>query len=260
MFLRVANWEEFQHYKDRNPPWIKLHRSLLTNYQFACLQDASKLHLMMIWLLASQTDNNIPADPKYLKNILNLESEPNLKELSQLGFLEGNGDASNVLAECKQLAMPEAEAEAETELELPDGSSLPKTADRPKKSAPRFKKPTAIDLHAYCTEKRLGQIGYECIPDFIDFYESKGWLVGKSPMKSWQHAFSRWVRSNEKHKRPNQSRNRTEQFFDAIQEFAASGSSPACDVDSSSFRETTSEVRPQVVEFISGRNGKGRNG
>jgi len=27
--LRVKNWGKFQHYKDRNPPWIKLHRGLL---------------------------------------------------------------------------------------------------------------------------------------------------------------------------------------------------------------------------------------
>lgn len=27
--FKVRNWEQFQHYKDRNPPWIKLHFALL---------------------------------------------------------------------------------------------------------------------------------------------------------------------------------------------------------------------------------------
>ena len=113
--LKVKNWEEFQHYKDRNPPWIKLHRSLLTDYKFACLQDASKLHLMLIWLLASQTNNEIPNDAKYLQNLLNLDERPNLKELIEKGFLVFEHDASEVLAECKQVAMPETETETETE-------------------------------------------------------------------------------------------------------------------------------------------------
>jgi hypothetical protein len=37
-YLRVKNWSEFQHYKDRNPPWIKLHRTLLDHdYEAAIL-------------------------------------------------------------------------------------------------------------------------------------------------------------------------------------------------------------------------------
>ena len=33
----VKNWDEFQHYKDRNPPWIKLHNHLLDDYEFEML-------------------------------------------------------------------------------------------------------------------------------------------------------------------------------------------------------------------------------
>ena len=64
--LSIKNWEKFQHYKDRNPPSIKLNRDLLRDYEFACLQDASKLLLIELWLLASQLDNKIPNDPKWL--------------------------------------------------------------------------------------------------------------------------------------------------------------------------------------------------
>jgi hypothetical protein len=28
---------------------------------------------------------------------------------------------------------------------------------------------------------------------FVDYYESKGWLVGKTPMRNWQAAARRWV-------------------------------------------------------------------
>ena len=38
-YLRVRNFEQFQHYKERNPIWIKLYCSLLDDYEFAQLPD-----------------------------------------------------------------------------------------------------------------------------------------------------------------------------------------------------------------------------
>jgi len=35
---------------------------------------------------------------------------------------------------------------------------------------------------------------------FIDFYQSKGWLVGKTKMKDWRAAARRWIRSNQSEK------------------------------------------------------------
>jgi len=108
-YLKVKDWEKFQHYKDRNPPWIKLSRDLLRDYEFQCLQDASKLHLMLIWLLASQMDNKIPADKNFIKNQIGIKGDVNLKELIDKGYLI---DDSGALAGRKQVAMVETEAEA----------------------------------------------------------------------------------------------------------------------------------------------------
>ena len=114
-YLRVKNWEEFQHYKDRNPPWIKLHRTLLDDYEFSCLQDASKAHLMLIWLFASQRDGLVPNNPKFLKMKLGLTQEPNLKWFIDHGLLIPEQDASGVLAESKQNAPLEEKRRGETE-------------------------------------------------------------------------------------------------------------------------------------------------
>lgn len=57
----------------------------------------------------------------------------------------------------------------------------------------RFVKPTVDEIAAYCREKNY------CInaQSFFDFYESKGWKVGNSPMKDWHAAIRTWVnRSN----------------------------------------------------------------
>lgn len=114
-YLSVCNWDKFQHYKKRNPPWIKLHCELLANYEFNCLQDASKSHLMLIWLMASQCDNKIPNDPTWLQRKLGTEKKPDINLLIEKGFLEYVAeclqDASNTLSTC--ISQTEAEAEAE---------------------------------------------------------------------------------------------------------------------------------------------------
>ena len=93
-YLTVKNWDEFQHYKDRNPPWIKLHRALLDDSEFARLPDASKAHLMLSWLLASQSNGRIPDDPKFLQAKLGLDKQPDLQLLVESGFLIPEQSAS----------------------------------------------------------------------------------------------------------------------------------------------------------------------
>jgi hypothetical protein len=56
MIITPKNWKQFQHYKDRAPAWIKLHKALLDDYQFACLPVASRALAPCLWLLASEYD------------------------------------------------------------------------------------------------------------------------------------------------------------------------------------------------------------
>jgi len=93
-FLKVKDWNQFQHYAKRNPPWIKLHRLYLDDYEFCSLPDTSKAHLMLLWLFASQHDGRIPRDAKFLEIKLSC-NEINLDILIEKGFLVS---ASNVLA------------------------------------------------------------------------------------------------------------------------------------------------------------------
>ena len=56
------------------------------------------------------------------------------------------------------------------------------------KGSSRFQKPTIEEIRQYCQEK-----GYNVDAEqFFNFYESKGWVVGKSPMKNWRAAVSTW--------------------------------------------------------------------
>ena len=61
-----------------------------------------------------------------------------------------------------------------------------------KKKKPQFIKPTIEDISAYCKEKNYN-VDAET---FYHYYESKGWLVGKVKMKSWQSALVTWNKKN----------------------------------------------------------------
>lgn len=119
-YVEVVNWDQFQHYKDRNPPWIKLHSQLLENYDFTCLPDCSKSHLLGIWMLASRTDNKVPANPQWIGNKLGATEPVDLDLLIKRGFLKYNG-ASTTLADCSNVctgSVPsEEESRGETEAE-----------------------------------------------------------------------------------------------------------------------------------------------
>lgn len=62
---------------------------------------------------------------------------------------------------------------------------------KPNQSKPkvrRFTPPSVDEVREYCSEK-----GYTFDPEaFVAFYESKGWKVGRNPMKSWQAACTTW--------------------------------------------------------------------
>ena len=126
--MRVKNWENFQHYKDRNPPWIKLATDLFQDYEFSTLSDASKLLAVCIWTLASRYKDPklgiVPDDIEWIKNQCGLGDTINeecMQELENAGFISRD---SNALAPCKQLARPETETETETETDIGRAYSL----------------------------------------------------------------------------------------------------------------------------------------
>ena len=118
MLLQPKNWAVFQHYKDRCPPWIKLHRDLLNNRAYICLPIASKALAPMLWLLASESKDGVfdgSLDELVFRlHITPKEYEDGLKPLINKDFFVV---VSGVLAERKHNAIPETEGETETETE-----------------------------------------------------------------------------------------------------------------------------------------------
>jgi hypothetical protein len=118
MKYRIKEWATYQHYRDRNPPWIKLHFELLTSRTWVSLDDASRVLAVASMLLASRTDGVIDASEgglAYLQRVAYLNSPPDLKPLIDSGFLVPLADASTMLADARPETETETEVEKETE-------------------------------------------------------------------------------------------------------------------------------------------------
>jgi 5-methylcytosine-specific restriction endonuclease McrA len=87
-YLQVKDFDRFQHYKDRDPPWIKLYVRILQDYAFGTLPDTQKAHLMLIWVLASKMDNKIPKDAAFVTRCICASTTVDLDALVVAGFLQ----------------------------------------------------------------------------------------------------------------------------------------------------------------------------
>jgi uncharacterized protein YdaU (DUF1376 family) len=69
----------------------------------------------------------------------------------------------------------------------------PKPKESKEGRASRFTPPTVEQVKAYCAERKNG---IDAVL-FVESYAAKGWVIGKSPMKSWKSAVITWERRND---------------------------------------------------------------
>lgn len=79
-----------------------------------------------------------------------------------------------------------------------DNDKKESTLKGTKEKSCRFVPPTLENVMGYCQEKGLS---IDC-QRFIDFYESKGWYVGKNKMKDWKAAVRNWARTEKPRSSP----------------------------------------------------------
>jgi hypothetical protein len=107
-WIVIPNWERFQHYKDRTPPWIKVYPELLHNDAWLSLTDAQKGLLLTIWLEYAYAHGQLRASriptltrPAYVARTL--------KALSDAGFIR--------LVASKPLALTRSREKSSSNLE-----------------------------------------------------------------------------------------------------------------------------------------------
>lgn len=106
----------------------------------------------------------------------------------------GKANGSN----CKQMEACESNGKqsGQSNFNSNSDSNLPPDGGSEKARAGRFTPPTLAEVQAYVLERHSPVDAQE----FLDFYASKGWMVGKTPMKDWKAAcrnaekWERWGR------------------------------------------------------------------
>ena len=188
MLLQPKNWAVFQHYKDRCPPWIKLHRDLLNDRAYMRLPIASKAIAPMLWLLASESKDGVfdgSLDELVFRlHITPKEYQDGVKPLIDNDFFNV---VSGVIAECKQVAIPETEGETETET---------------KKKATSVAPPEGVSDSVWQEFKSLRKakkapITQRAIDSILKEAQSIGWTLEKAleecVVRGWQAFKAEWV-------------------------------------------------------------------
>lgn len=142
MRLTPKKWEEFQHYKDRSPTWIKLHKRLLDDFAYHRLPVASRALAPMLWLLASEYDGGVIDasldEIAFRMHVTPGEMAEALNPLIEAGFFTVEQDASNTLADCKQVASPEIEKEKQVKIEVEGADAPPRPMKKDRVRASRI--------------------------------------------------------------------------------------------------------------------------
>ncbi len=130
--------------------------------------------------------------------------------IQELSALEIIGNAYQVSTKC----LPndnQTPAECHTEVRLGKVRLEKKDTKVSKEKAKNFIPPTIEEVKAYCIEK-----SYEVDAErFVNFYEAKGWMIGKNKMKDWKAAVRCWKKQDEKKQsKPSKQHNFEQRNYD----------------------------------------------
>lgn len=210
---RIPEWSSFQSYKDRSPPWIRLHKRLLDNYKFHSMTAEARALLPMLWLIASEDENPVTGllrigyeeiafrlrmDKKIVKTTIS--------ELVACGFLIDETEQKNetettsyeTVTKTLRNCHSETETETETEYTPARGKKITKPDDVSDQTWKDFTE------HRKAKRAKVTQTALDGIRREAD---KAGWLMDDALkeicVRGWQGFKSDWVesRSSEAEKR-----------------------------------------------------------
>ena len=137
-YLKIRNWEKWQTYRaDRGrPPWIKIHRCLMSNPEWVQLSDGQRGRLVLLWILAAERDGEIPDSPKLLRKICFMDKDPELQLFIEFGFIEDGANVTPTGCQSDAKVTPQsqsrtdayADAKADTDINVPRKAEAPAEA------------------------------------------------------------------------------------------------------------------------------------
>jgi hypothetical protein len=145
-FLAVKRFKKFQHYSDRNPPWIKLYTELLVDPDFIQLAEVAQAQLMKLWLLRAQL-GSLPNNPKLLAGKIGATGKFHISALIASGFLVPTDDPEAI-----EKSNDSASADAKESLAPPGNNASKNGAKSPQNAT------GSVPAHAHSRESESTEL------------------------------------------------------------------------------------------------------
>jgi len=205
-----------------NIVWVKVHLNLLDGddrFLYQITERQQLLYLKML-ILAGKTNNATPKNPVFIANAIHyphgdqeltldisrlMEVFPKFTQTKHHYIFTNFDKIHNRISEGTPKELPR-----DTQRGVLDKSREEKIRVDKRET---FKPPTLEELKAYQKERKADIDTNR----FFNFYESKGWLVGKNKMKDWRAAFRNWEKDKEP-KRSNIEHQRTKEYLASLED------------------------------------------
>lgn len=200
--------------KDKKYYWLKLKKDFFKSQEAMLLERFGSEHLLFyIKLLCESLEYDgelrFSESVPYTADMLAITTgtdkkvaENTIQLLTELEMIDVKEDETIVMKTLKDMVghetywakkKREQKEREEKEREEKELKEKQKEEKKTKPKAKRFVPPTVEQVRQYCDE-RNNKIDAE---KFVDYYESKGWKVGKdSKMKDWKACVRTWERNN----------------------------------------------------------------
>ena len=153
---------------------------------------------------------NIPESDRKLISSENNSDSDNDFDKDKLKSLEENREYSSQVIEYKQEDKLKNKKDNTTHVREENAAAPEiepaKPPDKKKSGDERFKVPAVEEVAAYCAERR-NNVDAQA---WWDFYQSKGWMVGKNRMKDWKAAVRTWEQRHKNESKSNGNRVKNE--------------------------------------------------
>lgn len=235
--------------------WLKLQRDFFKRHDIRIIenmQNGKDYLLFYLKLLCESIDHEgnlrfsdqIPYNEEMLATITNTNVDivrMAIKIFTQLNMMEIMDDGTYYMSEvqkmigfetewaekkrqyrekigqCPQNVLTMSDKSIEKELDIDKDI---KEINKEKKNV--FKPPTLEEIETYCQERG----NYVDAQAFMDFYDSKGWMIGKNKMKDWKAAIRTWERKDKEKGLINKPQKKTNEDTDKIFDLSEQENAP----------------------------------
>ena len=161
------------------------------------LGDAERGRLFTSLLTYARTGEapQLGGNERFLFPMMRAQLDRDIAAMAGVSEARSKAAKASKSSKCEQMQQMQANAANASKSSKDEDEDKDKDKDKKGNGAreARFTPPSVEEVAAYCQERGNGVDAAR----FVDFYSSKGWMVGKSKMKDWKAAIRNWERSGD---------------------------------------------------------------